>query len=71
MIVYNYNNRASGCLPWAILLAVIALLAASVSACDLYVTDSYYLCVVDGDTIHLPGDTTGVRCADVDSLPRF
>lgn len=46
-------------LGWFLFLAV-ALWAA---ACrDVDITSTQYICIVDGDTIHVPGDSTGVRC---------
>ena len=49
-------------------LMVAALLLAG---CDIAtdVNATTYVCVVDGDTIHVPNDSTGVRCAPIEDWP--
>lgn len=53
----------------ALLAAIISMLLAG---CDLSTeaTVTVYICAVDSDTLHVPNDTTGVRCAVPDSLPK-
>lgn len=51
---------------YALAAAVILVFA----ACDpsVFLRSEHIVCIVDGDTINVPRDTTGIKCEDPSSL---
>jgi len=50
-------------------IAILASTLITAVACEFKgVAEVYvYFCVVDGDTILVPNDTSGIKCANIDS----
>lgn len=58
--------------PWLVALVIYDVLVWGVillSSCE-FTTEPILICYVDGDTIDVPNDSTGIRCAPLpDSVP--